>query len=78
MKDATFGSFVVSAEAVQQGSMWTGVFRIAQYDDNFTSSTDFLGETHTDGTYLTRSEAEQAAIEEGREWVNRAQMRVST
>lgn len=75
MKVGTFGSFVVSAGAIQQGTMWVGVFRLRKYDDSFTVSSVFMDETHTEGTYPSKDEAETAAFEEGGECARREQAR---
>ncbi len=69
MRNGTFGEYVVSADAIRQGTMWVGFYRVRRYDESFLTSSAFLNETHTESTYSTREEAENAAFRDGQEHV---------
>jgi hypothetical protein len=68
MRIGTFGEYVVSADAIRQGTMWTGFYRVRKYDQSFLTSSAFLNETHTEDTYPTREEAENAAFRDGQDF----------
>jgi hypothetical protein len=65
VKVGTFGLFVVSALAVRQGTMWAGIYNIRKYDRAFLATTVMVEQTHTEGTFATKGEAEDAAFAEG-------------
>jgi len=53
---------MISARAIQQGSLWSGIFRITRPNQDWTVSLPFQEEEQIDETYATRDEAVEAAF----------------
>lgn len=77
MRVGTLGEFVISANAIQQGIRWVGVFKIHRTDPSFLTTSGFSDETHTDGTFDSREEAVEAAFAEAEQVVKSQQMATS-
>lgn len=53
---------MISARAIQQGSLWSGIFRITRPNQDWTVTLPFQEEEQIDETYATRDEAVEAAF----------------
>lgn len=52
---------MISARAIQQGSLWSGIFRITRPNQDWTVTLPFQEEEQIESTYPTRDEAIEAA-----------------
>jgi hypothetical protein len=65
MRVGTWGRFVITARAAQQGTRWVGEFKIRRTDESLFTTVDFQDTTRSDATFESREEAEDAAFSEG-------------